>query len=126
MVTKCTTYSLTRSLGGLCCLQFLSLPFICSARKSLCCVSDYSFLCRSFSSSESFYMDFIKMDLESVFNSDFNKMSTVSDEITREHMWKNIPLFMLLGIMIYGVPLSPFTLCLCILIMFFNIRLCIE
>jgi hypothetical protein len=92
----------------------------------LCCVSHYSYLPRSFSLAEPFCMDFIKTDVESVFNSDFNKMSTVSDEITREHMWKNIPLFMLLGIMIYGVPLSPFTLCLCILIMFFNIRLCIE
>jgi hypothetical protein len=71
-------------------------------------------------------MDFIKMDLESVFNSDCNKMSTVSDEITREHMWKNIPLFMLAAIMLYGIPLSPLTFCLLVVIIFFNIRLCIE
>jgi len=53
-------------------------------------------------------------------------MSVRSEKLAEEHMWKNIPLFMILAFMMYIFPSSPFTICLIIVVMMFNVRLCIE
>jgi hypothetical protein len=53
-------------------------------------------------------------------------MSARSEKLAEEHMWKNIPLFMLLGLMFYCIPESPLLIPLSILIIGFNVRLCIE
>ena len=53
-------------------------------------------------------------------------MSTLVEKTAEEHMWKNIPLFMLLGLMMYIIPSSPFTIALIVVVMMFNIRLCIS
>ena len=52
-------------------------------------------------------------------------MSVHSEKLAEEHMWKNIPLFTLLALMMYTIPSSPFTIALMVVVMLFNIRLCI-
>jgi hypothetical protein len=53
-------------------------------------------------------------------------MSTLSEKTAEEHVWKNIPLFMLIALMMYTIPSSPFTFALIIVVIMFNIRLCID
>jgi len=53
-------------------------------------------------------------------------MSARSEKLAEEHMWKNIPLFMLIALMMHTIPSSPFTIALIIVVMMFNIRLCID
>jgi len=53
-------------------------------------------------------------------------MSTLAEKTAEEHMWKNIPLFMLLAVMMNTIPSSPFTFAVIFVVMMFNVRLCIE